>query len=322
MIKKTKLNSAFTLAEVLITLIIIGVVAALTIPTLIANITDRQYKTSATKFERDLAEALRVMNLQGTLNNNYTSTKDFVAELSKHIKIINICDENNLSECFENNFIWDDKNFTINDIKNKTSIKIFGTESIGIQFANSVNAILAYNPNCTQNPFDNDIIKLNKNAKEVHLSTDAISIIYDVNGNKKPNTIKRDIYNRNLGQCSKTGNFCIATPSVKPINCTDKKNDEYCIGAFGNSNLSTDYWAGARKKCDDLGLELADFNTFKSLYDAYLLAPSWFVLIDEYSNEKAASTHGNPANHLPKTTLKKEDFFHKEESRLGNALCK
>ena len=35
--RKSKFNAAFTLAEVLITLGIIGVVAAMTIPTLIAN---------------------------------------------------------------------------------------------------------------------------------------------------------------------------------------------------------------------------------------------------------------------------------------------
>ncbi len=35
--KNTKQTSAFTLAEVLITLAIIGIVAALTIPTLISN---------------------------------------------------------------------------------------------------------------------------------------------------------------------------------------------------------------------------------------------------------------------------------------------
>ena len=42
MIKK----NAFTLAEVLITLGIIGIVAAITIPTLINNVQDAQYKTA------------------------------------------------------------------------------------------------------------------------------------------------------------------------------------------------------------------------------------------------------------------------------------
>lgn len=40
----TSKRAAFTLAEVLITLAIIGIVAALTIPTLINNAQDRQFK--------------------------------------------------------------------------------------------------------------------------------------------------------------------------------------------------------------------------------------------------------------------------------------
>ena len=42
---------AFTLAEVLITLAIIGIVAAMTIPTLIANYQERAWNTSASVFE-------------------------------------------------------------------------------------------------------------------------------------------------------------------------------------------------------------------------------------------------------------------------------
>ena len=47
----------FTLAEVLITLAIIGIVAAMTIPTLIANYQERSWNTAATVFDRKLTEA-------------------------------------------------------------------------------------------------------------------------------------------------------------------------------------------------------------------------------------------------------------------------
>ena len=43
MVNKTKIKSAFTLAEVLITLVIIGIVAALTIPTAISKYQKQQY---------------------------------------------------------------------------------------------------------------------------------------------------------------------------------------------------------------------------------------------------------------------------------------
>src|SRR5574344_1670122 len=48
--EKSKKSLAFTLAEVLIVLGIIGIVAALTIPTLMANVQKQQYVTALKKF--------------------------------------------------------------------------------------------------------------------------------------------------------------------------------------------------------------------------------------------------------------------------------
>ena len=74
---------AFTLAEVLITLAIIGVVAAMTIPTLVAYNQEKGWDTSSTVFQRKLGEALSIMNTQQTLSGLGT-TENFVAELGKH----------------------------------------------------------------------------------------------------------------------------------------------------------------------------------------------------------------------------------------------
>ena len=49
MVKRIKTKNAFTLAEVLITLVIIGVVAALTIPTLIKKTEEREFKAALKK---------------------------------------------------------------------------------------------------------------------------------------------------------------------------------------------------------------------------------------------------------------------------------
>ena len=48
----------FTLAETLITIGIIGVVAALTIPTLVQNYQEKNWETSANVFEKKLNEAI------------------------------------------------------------------------------------------------------------------------------------------------------------------------------------------------------------------------------------------------------------------------
>ena len=73
----------FTLAEVLITLAIIGIVAALTIPTLVQNYQERAWNTASQVFQRKLGEALRVMNVQGTLAG-YTTQEYARTIISQH----------------------------------------------------------------------------------------------------------------------------------------------------------------------------------------------------------------------------------------------
>jgi prepilin-type N-terminal cleavage/methylation domain-containing protein len=59
-----KKKAAFTLAEVLITLGIIGIVAAMTIPTLLSNVTKRQYVARLRKTVSTLSNAARMSNAQ------------------------------------------------------------------------------------------------------------------------------------------------------------------------------------------------------------------------------------------------------------------
>lgn len=53
---------AFTLAEVLITIAIIGVIAAITIPVLMNNIEARKYRTQLTKTFSTLSQAVKTSN--------------------------------------------------------------------------------------------------------------------------------------------------------------------------------------------------------------------------------------------------------------------
>lgn len=75
--KQCKRNTAFTLAEVLITLAIIGVVAALTIPSLLASTTKHQYVSGLKEAIRTLTEATERVKeanggtLVGAFGTNY-----------------------------------------------------------------------------------------------------------------------------------------------------------------------------------------------------------------------------------------------------------
>jgi len=131
----------FTLAEVLITLAIIGVVATMTIPTLVADYQKKSWETSRDVFNRKLTEALRVMNVQQTIANK-GDTANFVNELSKHFKITKICSNDKLQDCFNSEVVWGDETV---DMSKVTKAKHFGLEwdsdLIGVQFANGVTGL-------------------------------------------------------------------------------------------------------------------------------------------------------------------------------------
>ena len=268
-------TTAFTLAEVLITLAIIGIVAALTIPTLVQNYQERAWNTASQVFQRKLGEALRVMNVQGTLAG-YTTTEAFVDELSKHIKITRICDNDDITTCFADTVTWGDEEVDMSKVK---KAKNFGqndwdTNTVAVQFANGVNGIIAYNPNCRQNQFSNDVITVGENG----IGTDCLAILYDVDGFKNPNTEGKDL--KNLNVTSLGGSNCaielsdgtcftapfIPTPHVwngcdtngttsdpEDLAFMSKYGLQYCM----SSDLGTnDNWAGAVKTCKDMGSSL------------------------------------------------------------------
>lgn len=246
MIKLTKKEMAFTLAEVLITLAIIGIVAVLTIPTLVANYQERSWNTASDVFQRKLGEALKVMNVQGTLAG-YTTTEAFVNELSKHIKITRVCQNDDITSCFADTVTWGDEEVDITEIKNAKNFgqNDWNTNTVGVQFANGVNGIIAYNPGCVQNPYSNQIT-----------GTSCLAILYDVDGFKNPNTEQKDLKGININSlgssnCSlQLDGVCFTLPfllneSLSYEECMEHKDEwqiKYCIP--GN-----DSWGGVVKKC-------------------------------------------------------------------------
>ena len=112
-------KAAFTLAEVLITLGIIGIVAAMTMPSLIQNYKDKQFKTAYKKAYADINAAFQfvILNDEYTIparkdNSNQGQYSDtFFSDdangfgnnlktLSKYFKVIKSCYNNNAGECF------------------------------------------------------------------------------------------------------------------------------------------------------------------------------------------------------------------------------
>lgn len=91
-----KKKKAFTLSEVLITLGVIGVVAAISIPPLMNNIQDRQFKEAAKEAFSKASQAIQQMKSDngGDLSGYYTVRSSFEPIFIKYFKTIKDCGSN------------------------------------------------------------------------------------------------------------------------------------------------------------------------------------------------------------------------------------
>ena len=98
------LRAAFTMAEILLSLTIIGVVVVITLPSLTGNINERTWNTQRKALYARFSQAIALMpalNGFGTLDDTTdTAAETFVTGgLAKVLKINNICDSEHLADC-------------------------------------------------------------------------------------------------------------------------------------------------------------------------------------------------------------------------------
>ena len=252
-------KSAFTLAEVLITLGIIGVVAVMTMPAIIANIQDHVKAKRIENIRQKLSKVTDAMSATSGING-YADTMEFVAEMNKHMKIAKICDNENLSAC------WPTKEVMLNDegkmweiakTKNAKTLKIPDavlnnyTNTVGIVTADGTSMILSYDKTCDFNP------EVTGYAYSGGLSNSASCLagVFDWNGGKNPNKLGKDVIT--MGVASGLGNDCAFelngkcfTAPFAPTPITFAECDEL-KGELGirGCRHDPDYWAGAVKQC-------------------------------------------------------------------------
>ncbi len=212
---------AFTMAEILLSLTIIGVVAAITLPSLMANINERTWNTQRKALYARLSQAIAMMpqlngygEYEGTnTDGSVTATKDTAAEafltegLSKVLKINNICDADHLADCgiaasFTNmvgsTITWPTK---LSEMNSMFTDSYDDTATGGIIYENPQNGIdtkvaafetlngetiaLYYNPSCNGDT-EGDVWHYSQPKM-------CANFIYDLNGNKGPNLVGKDI---------------------------------------------------------------------------------------------------------------------------------
>ncbi len=158
----SKNKKAFTLAEVLVTLGIIGVVSAMTVPTLMQNYQRKSYVTQLHKVYNEITQAaLQYQNDKNALNlkeaglNSQVAANNFI---TTYFKVVSSCD--GLSGCFADSYK-----------------KLSGVNA-GIGDSNSY--VIA----------SGAAIRPTYNA----INTSIISFLVDVNGKQGPNIAGRDLF--------------------------------------------------------------------------------------------------------------------------------
>ena len=242
-------KAAFTLAEVLITLGIIGVVAAMTLPSLIQNYQKKALATQTQKFYSTMSQAVKqymadygVDDLRNTplASDNYEDwdTPEAIASLrdfaTKYLKVVKECNPNDEDDnnCFAPVYrLWDN---SIPDGENTlnftTSGWLFGSRDY----------VLA----------DGSVIRIG-----YHLP---ITLYVDVNGKKGPNRIGYDLWSMDIfydgvidesevgPECrGEDKSFCHASPQE----IRENRFEDFCKagiygGCFGhllNNNFKFDY---------------------------------------------------------------------------------
>lgn len=184
---------AFTLAEVLITLAIIGIVATITIPALMNNIQDAQLKTAWKKQYSVFSQAT-----QSIINDNGGSGFKNIAGLYSHhtirdfyldkLKYIKKCDDN---DAYGN--CWTPVDGTgygatkfLSGTKVHTNNVPMGTGDAGAILVDGAFVLFAYQ--------DNNCNSGNSPASYEGITNACGWITIDVNGAKGPNIFGRDIY--------------------------------------------------------------------------------------------------------------------------------
>ena len=213
-------NAAFTMAEILLSLTIIGVVAAITLPSLTGNINERTWNTQRKALYARFSQAIALMpalNGYGTLTEGDSSTSavDTAAEtfvtngLAKVLKINNICDSEHLDDCGIPSKITalngsiafssfpetlgsynDMFNGSFYDVPHSSMYSYSQTDTkvAAFETANGESIAVYYNPRCQAE------IRTANSSEGVYMqSRMCANFVYDLNGTKGPNTVGKDI---------------------------------------------------------------------------------------------------------------------------------
>ena len=261
---------AFTLAEVLITLGIIGIVAAMTLPTLNQAINKKVRAEQVRTVKYKFTKATEKMNSLGLIGP-YASTDAFVDELQKHLKIMKRCDSSHLRECwpYDEVDLGDGKTWDISKTKTGKQLQMengdksdYSSNNVGIVTADGTPMILSYNKKCEAlDPVKQYTWSTSDGKPETNVTAGCVAAVFEINGGAKPNKFGTDVVAFNAGglgsSCAiEIGSLCFTAPfTPKPLTKAECEAQKATLGIKG-CYYDPDYWAGAVKACKDKGKKL------------------------------------------------------------------
>ena len=257
-----KNKTAFTLAEVLITLGVIGVVAAITLPALFTNITGYVNTKRQENIGQKVTQAMEQMRAHGLLNTQYSSTESFVDEFQKYIKISKRCDSEHIAECWPTEKVTtgDDEEYEVSQAKTGKHLSLESeSNNVGLVLIDGAPIILNYNPSAPAIDVG-DKVKWTEGLPQYTTTvTGAIDFIMDVNGGKGPNSekegSKRDIRPFKIASFTIV-DTCKDGIEVPGIGCVVELEGLYT-------------WRLALNTCKQKKMELPDLDTLRLIYDSH-----------------------------------------------------
>lgn len=269
-----KKQNGFTLAEVLITIGVIGVVAAMTIPSLMQGIGERSNSEKEANTAQKITRSMDLMRADGKLETVYPSTDAFVDELSKYLKIVTRCDSAHLTNCWPTEKVTTGAGdeYEVKNAKKGRNISIPGnkTDNVGIVLADGTSLILTYNENAeligdgdtVTATFKELPIGFGRTKKFAYSSsvTSPIAFVMDVNGFHGPNSETRNNKMHDIRSFN-GASFDACQIRIPGIGCVT-----FISGTYN--------WQPAKDACSNIGASLPDSGTLKSIYTAGKNDPS------------------------------------------------
>ncbi len=233
-------RAAFTLAEVLITLGIIGVVAAMTLPTLIAKYQERVVLTRVKKVYSQIFSAINLYKAENevsdvsSLFDTSNTSEQTTRNLAKYFKTIEICSTSNSKGCQGQYKIMPRKKMP--DGNGNTAMAEISNKPRFVLADGAIIAATQYK-SCYE-VIEQDVIDENGFAtgeKTQSIRTTCGSISFDVNGIEKPNRVGQDYFCFGIEE---DGSISYVDSSwcgnIRSVLATDKLNDveNYNVGSY------------------------------------------------------------------------------------------